>query len=91
VTLSRGTTAAVLLRLPGGPGFLFDELSARRRGLWQVSLLHPAPEKGYLKTILYRSERPITALQAVAAREALYVAFLEDNLRVLRVDYGALR
>jgi hypothetical protein len=91
VTLSRGTTSVALLRLPGGPGFLFDELSTQRRRRWQISLLHPSQENGYLKTVLYRSERPVAALQAVAARNAFFVAFLEENLRVIRVDYSALR
>ncbi len=91
VTLSRGTSSLALVRLPGGPGFLFNEISARGQPRYQVSLLHFLPAQGYLKTVLYRSERPIAALRAVPEREALYVALLEENLRVLRVEYDALR
>jgi len=91
VTLSRGTSSLALVHLPGGPGFLFDEVSARRRPRYQVCLLHFWPEQGYVKTVLYRSERPITALRACLQRDALFVALLEDDLRVLRVEYDALR
>jgi hypothetical protein len=91
VTLSRGTSSLALVHLPGGPGFLFNEVSARRRPRHQVCLLHFWPEEGYVKTVLYRSERPTTALRACLQRDALFVALLEDNLRVLRVEYDALR
>jgi hypothetical protein len=80
-----------LVRLPGGPGFLFNEISARGQPRYQVSLLHFLPAQGYLKTVLYRSERPTAALRAAPEREALYVALLDENLRVLRVEYDALR
>jgi hypothetical protein len=91
VTLARGTSSVALVRLPGGQGFLFDEISARRQPGYQVSLLHFLPAEGYQKTVLFRSTRPVTALRAVPASEALYVALLQEDLRVLRVEYGALR
>jgi hypothetical protein len=91
VTLSRGTTSVALVRLPGGQGFLFNEISARQHSRYQVSLLSFLPAEGYQKTVLYRSDHPVIALRAVPAGEALYVALLQENLRVLRVDYGALR
>ena len=91
VTLSRGTSSLALVQLPGGTGFLFNEVSARDRPRYRVCLLHFQPEKGYVKAVLYRSERPITALRACVQGQALYVALLEENLRVLRVGYDELR
>jgi hypothetical protein len=91
VTLSRGTSSLALARLPGGTGFLFDELSARGRTRYQLCLLHFRSEQGYAKIVLYRSERPVVALQACAQPDALYVALLEEKLRVLRVEYSRLR
>ena len=91
VTLARGTSSLALVRLPGGQGFLFNEISARQHPRYQVSLLHFLPAEGYQKTVLYRSEYPVTALRAMPASEALYVALLQEDLRVLRVEYRALR
>jgi hypothetical protein len=91
VTLSRGTSSLALVRLPAGPGFLFDEVSARGPTRFQVCLLHFRPEAGYAKTVLYRCQRPVVALRACAQPDALFVALLGERLRVLRVDYGALR
>ena len=91
VTLSRGTSSLALVRLPGGPAFLFNEISPRSRPRYQISLLHFSPAQGYLKTVLYRSEQPATALRAIAAHEALFVGLIEENLRVLRVEYDALQ
>jgi hypothetical protein len=90
VTLSRGTSSLALVHLPGGPGFLFNEVSARRRPRYQVCLLHFQSEQGYVKTVLYRSERPITALRTCLHRDALFVALLEDSLRVLRLELDVL-
>jgi hypothetical protein len=91
VTLSRGTSSLALVHLPGGSGFLFNEVSARGRPRQQVNLLHFQPAEGYVKTVLYRSERPITALRACAQPDALYVGVFEENLKVLLVEYDALR
>jgi hypothetical protein len=90
VTLSRGTNSVALVQLPGGTGFLFDEVSSRERPPYRVCLLHFLPERGYVKAVLYRSERPSTAIRACAQGDALYVALLGDDLRVLRVEYGSL-
>jgi hypothetical protein len=70
---------------------LFNEVSARGQPRQQVSLLHFQPEEGYLKTVIYRSASPITALRACAQSDALYVALLGEELKVLRVEYDALR
>jgi hypothetical protein len=91
VTLSRGTSSVALVALPGGTGFLFDELSSRERPPYRVCLLHFLPERGYVKALLYRSERPLASLRACAQDDALYVALLGDDLRVLRVEYDSLR
>jgi hypothetical protein len=91
VTLSRGTSSLALVQLPGGQGILFNEISARDRPRYQVCLLHFLPAEGYRKTVLYRSERPVGALRAVPGREALFVALLDENLRVLRVEYDAIQ
>ncbi len=91
VTLSRGTSSLALVELPGGTGFLFNEVSSRDRPRCRVCLLHFLPERGYVKAVLYRSERPIAALRACAQADALYVALLGGDLRVLRVEYDSLR
>ncbi len=91
VTLSRGTSSLALVRLPEGAGFLFNEVSSRDRPRCRVCLLHFQPEVGYVKAVLYRSERPVSELRACAQGDALYVALLGDELRVLRVEYGSLR
>ncbi len=90
VTLSRGTTSLALVQLPSGPGFLYDELSTRGPR-HQVSLLHFQPETGYVKTVLHRCPGPISALRASPQPDALFVAVLEDSLKVLRVEYAELR
>lgn len=90
VTLSRGTSSLALVRLPDGLGFLYNETAARSQRRYLISLLHPWSGDRYQKTVLYRSARPIASLHAAQARDVLYVAFLEDNLRVLRVEFNAL-
>ena len=90
VTLSRGTTSLALVQLPEGTGFLFNEVSPRDRPRCRVCLLYFQPERGYVKTVLYRSERPVSELRTCAQADALYVALLGEELRVLRVEYDSL-
>jgi len=91
VTLSRGTTSLSLLHLPAGPAFLFNELSPRDRSSHQLALLAFSPQSGYRKTVLHRSQQPIAAVRGLAGQTALFAALLEEELLVLRVDYGSLR
>ncbi len=91
VTLSRGTSSLALVQLPEGTGFLFNEISPRDRPRCRVCLLHFQPERGYVKAVLYRSERPVSELRACAQGDALYVALIGEDLRVLRVGYDSLR
>jgi hypothetical protein len=91
VTLSRGTSSLALVQLPDGTGFLFNEFSPRDRLRCRVCLLHFRPDQGYVKAVLFRSKRPIAALRACAQNDALYVALLGEELKVLRVEYDSLR
>ena len=92
VTLSRDTTALAVVDFGGRPGFLFNETAPRGDRRHLVSLLYPSAGAGapYAKAILHRSTRPASGLRAVQRWRYLYVAFFEEEVRVLRVDVAQL-
>ena len=92
VTLCRDTSALALVDFGGSPGFLFNETSPRGERRHLISLLYPAGGSGtaYAKAVLHRSARPASGLRAVRCGQYFYVAFFDEAVRVLRVDFAAL-
>jgi hypothetical protein len=90
VTLCRGTTSVFFFSMNGRRMFLYNEttLDRRRHTLYCLSLLYPDNTGKYRKTVLYEDKYPIRRFQAVSREELLYIAFVQEPLRLLSVCFS---
>lgn len=91
VTLSQGTNSVFFFYWENNIYFLFNEVIIDRKmeKSYRLSLIFPEDD-GFKKKYIFESSAPINKFKALFFNQTLYIAFIQENLKLMSLDISEL-